>query len=76
MSKKFIENSIFSEDNFEKYWNDGFIIIKGLLSPEICEYSNSLAKVVADENYGQIMHLHREEYLISQLAQVLHTNAG
>ena len=40
MTKKFQENTIFSKDNFEKYWNDGFIIIKDMLSPEICEYSN------------------------------------
>lgn len=66
MTKKFQENTIFSKENFEKYWSDGFIIIKDMLTPEICEYSNSLARIVADENYGQIMHLHREEYLISQ----------
>ena len=71
MTKKFQENTIFSKDNFEKYWNDVFIIIKDMLSPEICEYSNSLARIVADDNYGQIMHLHREEYLISQSSKKL-----
>ena len=79
MTKKFQNSAIFTKENFDKYWNDGFIVIKGMLTDELCEYSNSLARIVADGDYGQIMHLHREEYLISQSSKkivIRHTRSG
>ena len=69
MSKKFKKNNLFSTKNFNSFWKNGYIIIPEMLSKELCEYSDSLARLAANDNFGQIMHLHREDYLISQAAE-------
>lgn len=67
--RKFNNSGIYTQKNFDEYWDKGFIIIKDLVDPELCEYSNVLARSIADKDFGQIMHLHKEDFLVAQSAE-------
>jgi hypothetical protein len=63
----------YPEQNFDEYWKNGFIVLKKLIPSEHCDYSNLLARAVANEDFAQIMHLHREDFLVSQCSEKLNS---
>ena len=63
----------YTEQNFDEYWKNGFIVLKKLIPSEHCDYSNLLARAVANEDFAQIMHLHREDFLVSQCSEKLNS---
>ena len=69
MNLKFNDKGLFNLKNHEFFWKNGYLIIKGLVSEELCDLSNRYAREVADINFGQIMHLHRKDFLLAQAAQ-------
>ena len=40
-----------------------------MLPEELCDYSYSLARSIADKDFGQIMHLHKEDFLVAQSSE-------
>lgn len=66
MKLKFHDKGIYSSKNYNYFWKNGYIIIKNLLPKELCDLSNKYANQAAEKNYGQIMHLHREDFLVAQ----------
>lgn len=69
MSLRFKKKSFYSLKNYEFFWENGYIIIKNLIPGELCDLSNKYARDLADINFGQIMHLHRKDFLIAQTAK-------
>lgn len=66
MSTRYQKSGNYSKSKYEEFWKNGFIVLRNLMSHEHCDYSYFLAKSVANKDFAQIMHLHREDFLIAQ----------
>jgi ectoine hydroxylase-related dioxygenase (phytanoyl-CoA dioxygenase family) len=71
MSTRYSKTGNYTKDNYDEYWKNGFIILKNLVSSEHCDYSNLLAREVANKDFAQVMHLHREDFLVAQCSEKL-----
>ena len=65
MSTRYQKSGNYSKSKYEEFWKNGFIVLRNLMSHEHCDYSYFLAKSVANKDFAQIMHLHREDFLIA-----------
>jgi hypothetical protein len=73
MLTRYQKTGNYTKSNFDEYWRNGFIVLKNLISSEHCDYSNLLARTVANDDFAQIMHLHREEFLVAQCSEKLNS---
>ena len=64
-------NNNYTKKNFNTFWKNGFLVIKNFVAKEFCDYTNLLARQFANKDFAQIMHLHREEYLVAQSSEKL-----
>lgn len=73
MITRYQETGNYTKSNFDEYWKNGFIVLRNLLSNEHCDYNNLLARKVANKDFAQIMHIHREDFLIAQCSEKLNS---